>query len=185
MSSKVAARYAKALLDLALEKNVVETVHQDISTLHTTISGSRELYMMLKSPIINADKKQRVLQAVFGSNISPLTLSFIDILLKKRREEDLPDIAQSFGEQYKKLYGIIDAKLITAMPVNEALLNKVKDIVRKDTGANQVHITNEVSNDLIGGFVLEYNDKRYDASISSKLKQLYRGFAVRDYIKQY
>src|SRR6516225_7204616 len=122
---RLAARYAKSILDLSLEKNQLEAVHNDMLLLKETLHNSRDLVNLLRSPIIKADKKGKILNAIFTGKISPLTSAFITLLLNKEREGNLPEIAAAFVEQYKTHMGISTVRLTTAVPVGEDLKNAI------------------------------------------------------------
>jgi len=98
---RLAARYAKSILDLAIEKGELEAIHGDMLLLKQACRDSKELESLLRSPIIKADKKGKILQAIFAGKISPLTSAFITLLLNKEREGYLSGIASAFVEQYK------------------------------------------------------------------------------------
>src|SRR6476620_9378964 len=119
METRASQRYAKSLLDLSLEKGQLEQVHEDMQLVHSTIRGSEELSILLRSPIIKTDKKQDILKAIFGGKIGVITASFIDIVTRKRREAQLENIAESFIAQYKKHKNILTAVITTASGLDE------------------------------------------------------------------
>src|SRR5690606_7316415 len=98
---RVASRYTKSLLDLAVEQGQLEAVHQDMSRLLELAASNREFKVMLQSPVINADKKLKVLNALFVEAKSPLTLTFFRVVAQKGREGGLLDIAKDCHRQYK------------------------------------------------------------------------------------
>src|SRR5689334_16429619 len=103
---RLASRYAKSLLDLAVEKGQLEQVYNDINYLKQLTGGSRELVSMLRSPVVSADKKQSVLDAVTKDSISEMTAAFNRLLIAKSREGELPEIITAFISQYKEKKGI-------------------------------------------------------------------------------
>ena len=88
---RLAARYAKSILDLSIEKGQVENVYKDMVLLQDTCKGSREFVNLLRSPVIKPDKKGKILDAILTGKISPLTAAFIKLLLNKERESHLPE----------------------------------------------------------------------------------------------
>lgn len=99
---RLASRYAKALLGIAIEQNQMEQVYTDMHWLQAAIRQSRDLLNLLRSPIIKADLKTKALQAVLQNNVTPLTQRFTALLASKNRESILPEIAPAFIEQYKE-----------------------------------------------------------------------------------
>ncbi len=183
-SAKLATRYAKSLIDLSVEKGQLEEVYQDIQSLDKA-TDNRDLYLLLKSPIVNTSKKSAILKTLFDGKLNDITSSFINIIVNKRRESFLPDIVDSFIEQYKSRKHIASATLVTATPVNDALLEKVRAIVKAQTGEETVNLDTSVDESLIGGFILKFGDKLYDSSISHKLEKLKKGFSKNKYVREY
>ena len=179
---RLAARYAKAILDLAVEKNELENVYNDMLFLRQAFRDSRDLVSMLRSPIIKADKKGKVLDAIGAGRISVITASFNKLLLTKEREAYLPEIVTAFIEQYKIYKGIQTVKLTTATPVSEELKQAILEKVRTVRNVQQIDLHTEVNQDLIGGFVLEIGDELVDASIAFELNNIKKQFKNNDFI---
>ena len=182
--SRISSRYAKSLLDLSVEGNSTDKVVNDIEVFSKMLE-SRDLQLLLKSPIVSAGKKSEIFTALFNGKFSELTMAFFNIILKKGREEFLPQIAEDFMQQYKKAKGITDVKLTTASKVPDSLLDEIKSkLLNSDSTSETVEITTSVDEDLIGGFVVEIGDKLYDDSIAHKLNEMKKQFASNNYIKQ-
>lgn len=182
-SSKLSFRYAKSLLDLAIEQNNLEVVKNDIESFLKMLEN-RDLVLLLKSPIVNTLKKESIFKALFGERFSVLTNAFFNIVLKKGRESNLEDIAKNFIVQYKQLIGLTSVKLTTATPIDAANLQAIKTklIASKET-AKDVEITTAVNPAIIGGYVLQIGDNLYDNSISHKLNQLKKNISNKEFIK--
>jgi F-type H+-transporting ATPase subunit delta len=179
---RLAARYAKSLIDLALEKGQLEAVHNDMLFLQQAIRGSRELANLLKSPIINPDKKDKILDAIAAGKVSQITTTFNKLLLSKGRESYLPEIVTSFIEQYKEHKGIHTVKLTTAVPVTEDVKKAIVDKVSADKNLKNIELVTAVDESLIGGFVLEIGDELVDGSIAFDLKNIKKQFQNNDFI---
>jgi F-type H+-transporting ATPase subunit delta len=175
--SRVAGRYAKSLMDLAIEQGKLQTVVGDIEQLATAVKN-RDLYLMLKSPIINGDKKESVMGILFGESFDNMTMSFINICISKGREELLPEIASDFLAEYKRMRGITEVKLRTATPLSQDAIEAIREkLLTSSTTAKNVEIETVVDPSLIGGYVIEFGDKLYDASVVNKLAVLKKEFA--------
>lgn len=182
---RVAVRYAKSLIDLGSEQNIIEDFHKDMTVLKEALSN-RDLHLLVKSPIVKADKKMAILKEIFGSSFNKVTMSFFDILTKKGREVILPEIATAFLDQYQILKHVTAVKLSTANPLNDGALEEIKKaLLSSDSTDTNVEIETEVNPDLIGGFVLKIGDKLYDASVAYKLDQIKRKFTDNKYIKSF
>lgn len=179
---RLAGRYAKSLVDLALERNTLEEVYKDMLFLQKVCKNSREFVSLLKSPVVKADKKVAILDAVTASEITELTASFNRLLVNKGRESNLPEIITAFIEQYKQHKGIQTVTLTTATPVSEELKNQIISQVQQQSGNRSIDLTTKVEEDIIGGFKLEIGDTLVDASISYDLNKIRAQFLNNDFI---
>lgn len=179
---RLAARYAKSLLDLANERNELEVVYEDILYLQVLCKQSREVVTLLRSPVITPDKKLAVLNALTKDRTSESTNAFIRLMVNKAREEFLPEVIPSFIAQYKKQKGIHVVKLTTAMPASEELKKQIIERVQSQTKMKHIELKAEVQEDIIGGFLLEIGDTLVDASISYDLNKIRSQFLNNDFI---
>lgn len=181
---RLASRYAKSLLDLSVEQNVVDTTLQDIKLLDSVCNQSRDFANMLRSPIIKADKKSAIIDAVVGSKLHPLTQAFVKLLVSKGRESNMPEIATAFIGQYKQMKNIKTATLTTAVPVSDSLKEAIRGKVLNAMPGMQIELKEQVNADLIGGFVLQVEDKLVDASIRRDLNDVKAQFLKNIYISK-
>lgn len=168
----VAARYAKSLLGLAQEKGLTEVIHKDMQFLQQTLAQSRPLLLMLKNPIVRAEKKNAVVKAVFKSRLNPMTMAFLEIIARKNREAILDAVADAYINQYDKQKGIQRATVLTTMPLTDALRKKFKDMVFNNSGAKIVELSETIDPKLIGGYILRIGDQQIDGSIRNQLNEL-------------
>lgn len=177
--AKLAGRYAKSLIDLAQEQGKLETILGDIQAFKAA-NENRDMYMMLKSPIINPTKKRSIIKAIFGESFDEMTMAFTNIVLTKGREEYLPEICEEFISQYRGIKNIISATVISATPLKEDTLEKIKDKIRSEMaqGGGTVEIETKVDASLLGGFVIEIGDSLYDASVATRLSKLRKEFTT-------
>lgn len=182
---RVASRYVKSLLGLAVEKGAVEAVHQDMLLFSKICKENRAFVMMLKSPVVRHDKKRDILEKIFAGKMNPLSMAIIDILTRKNREPLLPSIATEFHNAYNVHKGIGQANITTSLPMDNEMREVVESIVRKLSDRKLVEIDEKVDKDLIGGFILNVGDRQIDASIKSKLRTLSLKFNENYYIKEF
>jgi len=181
----IARRYARSLLELSKEKGQLAEEYQDMRLLQQVIKSSRDFLLMLRNPVINPDKKIRIVEAIFKDKISPITAAFFKLVTEKRREKYLPEIAGSFIDQYNLLKKIVTATLTTAVPADQAIKDRVIQMVRDATGHEQVDLREKIKPDLIGGYILQFEDKQYDSSIRRYLEKLDDNFLSNIYLKRY
>jgi F-type H+-transporting ATPase subunit delta len=181
--TRVASRYAKSLITLAVEKNQLEQVYKDMQLVSEITSGNKELQLLLKSPIVKADKKKAILNKILAGNVSEMTSAFVNIIASKGREYLLMDIAYAFVEQYKKLKGIITAELTTAVQLPEELKKKILALVNPKN--QPVEVVENINKDIIGGFIVRVDDKQVDASVQRKIAELKQEFNKNPYIADF
>ena len=173
---RIASRYAKSILDLGIEQNQVDNLFEDMKVLKDNLKV-RDLKMLVKSPIIKANTKERIFKTIFGDKVSEMTILFFNILARKGRETYLPEIVDSFIDQYKKYKKITEVTLTTAQPISESALASIQQALSSsDVTEDTVEITSAVDESLIGGFVIELGDKLYDASVAHKIEQVKKQF---------
>ena len=182
--TKVGRRYAQSLMDLAIEKNISGKINDDMLLIADTCAKNRELSLLLKNPIINTDKKDAILKAIFGGKVDAMTNAFMQIITRKGRESNLEEIAVSFTTLFKSIAGIKTAYVTTAFPMDESLRNQIMSLVRNAKGAN-AELVEQINKDIIGGFILRIGDIQYDASIAKKLQKLKSDFDDNLYVKEY
>lgn len=173
--SRAAKRYAKAILNYALEQQKEAQVHDDMVLIATTIKESADLQVLLGSPVIKSDVKKAGLIAVFGSKVSDLSVSLINLLIDNKRLAILEDVAKQYSLIYDELKGIEVAEVTTATPLTDALNKKVLAKVKELTD-KEATLKNVVNPEILGGFILRIGDVQYDASIANKLQLLKRQF---------
>ena len=177
MSSKAGARYAKSLLDLSKEQNAVEEVKNDMVFFEKIVDDNSELEAILKNPIVPLDKKQGILQGIFGAKVHAITASFFKLVVSKGRSAILFDTAKQFVAQYDAIKGIVTAEVTSASALTDANRTEVVALVKKELAASEVVLKEKVDPALIGGFILKVGDKQFDASIASGLTKLKKEFA--------
>jgi F-type H+-transporting ATPase subunit delta len=173
----VATRYAKSLLQLAIEKGQLEKVYADMQLVESVCEENKEFTNFLHSPIIKTDKKVAVIKEVFAGKVDNITSGFLTILTQKRRELYMKEIAGEFVAQYKQYKNILTAVITSAVGIDKTVKAKVLELV-KQTTKGEVELVEKVDKDLIGGFILTIGDKQVDASVSRKLNDLRKAFSV-------
>jgi len=172
--SRAALRYAKAILDLAVENKATDALEKDMQNIVQTISGSAELREMLASPVIKGGAKKETLLAIFKGS-DKVTEGTIAMLVDNKRVSMLNEVASKYLILNEQLKGKDVAFVTTAVPLTAELEEKILAKVTELTG-NKVTIENKIDESIIGGFVLRVGDLQYDASIANKLSSLKREF---------
>jgi len=179
---RLAGRYAKSLIGLAIERKELDSVYNDMLYLQAVIAQSKEFLVILRSPVITPDKKKAILESVTNGKISEMVAGFNRLLILKGREAFLPEIITAYIDQYKVLKDIFVVKLTTATPASEELKQMIIEKVKATTSLQNIELKTEVKEELIGGFVLQMGDTLVDASISYDLNAIKQQFLNNDFV---
>ena len=179
---RLAGRYAKSLLGLAEEQNQVDAVYADMKWLHTVNKSNADFVAVLRSPIIKADVKEKIIESITTGRVSNLTAAFIKLLVKKGRESDLPEIVMAYIDQFNIVRNIHKVKITTASPLTDDLKNTILANVKAASSTETFEVETLVDEDLIGGFLLETDGQLVDASVLRDLKDIQKQFMNNDYI---
>lgn len=179
---RLATRYAKSLIDLAIERGELEQVYADMQWINAVCKSNKDFVNLLRSPIITSDTKKKILEAVTTGNISEMTAGFNRLLITKGRESNLPEISLAFISSYKEKKNIHTVKLTTATPVTDTVKNAIIAQVKKSAGFQHVELEEKIDANIIGGFVLQVGDQLVDASVAYDLKAIAKQFENNDFI---
>lgn len=177
--TKAAVRYAKSVLELARTGDKLDKVNKDMDLIAKTVSESRELEIMLNSPVINSDRKIAVLKAIFEGKVDELTMKFIILMTSKKREGILAEIGREFTDLYRKTKGITKAEVTTARPLDENIKSQIR---ARLNAPGEIEFVEKIDPSLIGGFIVKVGDKQFDGSISRSLLELRKNLLKNDYI---
>ena len=168
---RIATRYAKSLIGLATEQGNLDKVYEDVQCIYDTAISSPDLVAMLSSPLIKADTKNSILASVFNETTILMQL-FLKKVISARREKFLVEIANQFIAIYNEQKGIATATVTAATTLDEASLTQIKSYISKKINKPHVQLTVKTDADIIGGLVINYEDKLLDMSIKSELNKL-------------
>jgi len=172
---KITQRYAKALLELSLTENKIETVSKDLDFFLRTLLGYRPLQLALKSPIIRKEKKAAIVEQIFKDKISDLTLSFIKLVINRQRAELLESIIQRFFIMRDERLNLKTVIIYTPFNLDENQLNHLKKMLEEYTG-KKVNLIEKIDKSLIGGVIIQIDDTIINGSIKHILENLKKRF---------
>lgn len=181
---KIAKRYAKALFDFSQEVGKTKDIFNDMSLVYSIFSESKEFINFLRNPIVKGSKKMLVFREAFNGSVNDITLKYIEIITKGKRESLLPEISKQYISLFKESIGLKTATIKTAVALDEAerksIIANLMKLTKKD-----IELLETIDSSLLGGFVLQIDGKQYDASFKSKINKLKKEFATNEFIKQF
>lgn len=180
-SGGLSRRYAKALADVAAEQQALEAVGRDLHTVVETMQQTREATAFFASPAIPLSDKRRVLQAIAaGVGVKPLSASFLNLVLEKRRLPHLGEIALAYEELIDERLGRGKATVTSAVPLSEPIIHGLKERLRTVTG-KEIYLETRVDPAIVGGFVAQIGSTIYDGSLRTQLKKVREHLLKNEY----
>ncbi len=173
---KVSYRYAKAIIDSAVEMNQLESIKKDFSYFVNMLSGSKELKNLIKSPIVQVYKKKRIFEDLLKENTSPLFLNFVLLVAEKRRENLLFVINEEFIKIYNEMNGILPVTITTANSIDANLSDKITKKLHEWTGKSIIPEF-KIDKSIKAGIKIRIDDWVFDASLKTRLQSLYHELA--------
>ncbi len=171
----VAKRYAKALYAYAQENGSEERVHREMQTLLRHFLALPQLRQALDNPVLTKEEKTAILCQAAGGEVSEAFQRFTRLIMDKRREKQIQFIAVSYADLYRQHHNILTAHLTTASPISEQNLEKMKQLV-VNSAQGTVEFETHVDKTIVGGFVLDVNFERMDASVAQQIREVSRQF---------
>lgn len=169
--SHIHTRYAKSLLLLAQEKNLLDEIKSDIELIYKTLINSEDLKKLLDHPILKSSRKSEILGQIFNQNINKLTHQFLKLIVKNKRENSLKFICLKFINLYKESKRIKTAVLTTAYKLNDKEKTNIISAIEKKFNVT-VELHEKVNENLIGGMIIQIEDQQLDLSVAKQIQRL-------------
>lgn len=171
MDYRAAQRYSRALFNLASGKNLLDDVAADFLAVRQMIEKHPEISHLVSNSTIAQSEKEDFLEKVMPAHIARLLVDFLKVLMKKRRFRELAAIQEMFHKLYEKHKGIQKVGVISAVELSGAVLDRIRTVLEKKLNL-YVHLVPEVDPAMIGGLVLQLEDKEINASFRERLREL-------------
>lgn len=171
-ATEIVEPYAKALMSIAREHDLVDRIGEDVAALREALQSSQELQQFLDNPLIKAESKKSVLRQIAGDSVHNYTLNFLMLLVDRGRILFLDDICQNYQAQLRQLKNIVLAEVTSAGELSDGQKDAIRDKVKSFTGASDVELELEIDPDLIGGIVIRVGSQVLDASLRGQLRRL-------------
>ncbi|NEP57381.1 MAG: F0F1 ATP synthase subunit delta [Symploca sp. SIO2G7] len=176
LSAGMVEPYAEALMSLAQEHELTERFGEDVAGLLTILQESSDLQQLLGSPVVKAEDKKAILQRIStsleGDQLHPYMISFLNVLVDRRRILFLETIIQEYQALLRKLKQTVLAEVTSAVSLTDEQEQSVREKVRDITGASQVEIDTKIDPELIGGVIIKVGSQVIDSSLRGQLRRI-------------
>ena len=171
-NSAISIRYAKALLNIALEQKQVESYADELAKVTSVMESEDLLRLLLDSPTFPLEKKQAILSDLCGLlELSDGMKNYLGLLLEKDRIGYIPQIELNYRKFADELSGVVRATITSASKLTKARSEAIKKGLEKQSGLKVV-LNIETDKTLIGGLQAEMGGKLFDGSVKTQLKRI-------------
>jgi F-type H+-transporting ATPase subunit delta len=170
--SKISVRYAKALFKAASEAKMLVPVMEDMKLI-MEVYNIDTFRAVLESPIVKTSDKRIVVEKLFSSKVSNLSMTFLNLMLTNKRESHLPDIARNFKTQFKQSQGILSAEIVVSEPIDKGQTENFRILLKKIFNS-EIELEASIKPSILGGFIIRVEDEQLDASVASSLTKIKR-----------
>jgi len=171
--SAIAIRYSKALFALAKEKNILSDIKKDMALIVSVCDNEQYFNQFLENPVLAYSKKIEIFNIIFKDKTNAVTLNFLQLIAKNRREQFLKYMAIDFLNLYKEFQGIKTINFTSVEKISDAVKKEIKEIIKNSYKAD-TELVEKTNADLIGGFIFRIDDEQYDASVANQLEKIKR-----------
>lgn len=175
----IPVRYATALIDYAENSKSQDVVYKDAVQLADSFATTKELGVALENPVLSKEDKKKIILTASGGKISSVFLTFIDLILKNNREAELHSIVLKYKDLYRKKNNILHGKLTTAVAVDKTTEDKLVSLVEKKVNGT-LELEKIIDPTILGGFLMEIDSVRWDASIKNQLNRIKNEYIERN-----
>ncbi len=181
--SKISVRYAKAIFILAKERNILKNVFNDFGLVKEVISENIEFYSVITSPIIKPSEKKLLLNNVFKSSLTEITMNFLIMLVENSREAYISDISRNFEDLYRKEFNIKKVILTTPGGLSQDTRDKIAKTVATSYKSD-VEILDVINPEMLGGIVIRIEHQQLDLSVATQLREIKKTLKIDSYLKK-
>lgn len=171
-SYNIVSRYAKSLIELSIDRQLLDSTIENAGFFRE-VTKIREFRNLLKNPVIKPDRKIKVFEQLFKKDVNDIFFKFMQLVIKKGRESLLTQIFDEVLDQHKRMMMITDIQLTTATQLDPDFMNRLNEsLIKSSITAEKIDFKTKVDKEIIGGFIIQIEDKLLDSSIRKKLKKI-------------
>jgi F-type H+-transporting ATPase subunit delta len=182
-NTRVARRYAAALMSFAGSDKNVDALAKDLELIGNTLAASRELQLLVASPVVRPEKKGEIFTALFGKKIGKPAKAFLDLLVEKQREQHLGAIIEQFNAMRDETMGVVNVHVTSAADLSSAQEKSLQKELGRITGKD-VRLSTAVNASIRAGLLVRVGDTVFDASLRRQLEILRERFLTGGTVTQ-
>jgi F-type H+-transporting ATPase subunit delta len=171
MAQLVSSRYATALFDLALEKNEIDKIYEDITLVNSTFKTDENLQKVLASPMFTSEVKLSILKNTFSKYVCEDVIGFFTVVFSKNRENLFTEITDIFLAKVRDYKNLATAEVFSAKPLSDERISELTEKLSKKFN-KQIEVKVEVDPALIGGIKIRVCGHLIDGTVKKQLDEI-------------
>ena len=168
----IPCRYAKALYKYASEHGTTKAVYDLMNRVVDSFRSAPDMQKVLSNPFVKAEDKEKLLLSAAGGETDGAYARFVKLILEHKRTEYAYRMMLAYRDIYRKENNILQVNITTAAELPASQMQQLRQLVERAFKGSTLEFSQSVNPDLIGGFVIDVDSVRMDASISNELEQL-------------
>lgn len=171
MNLAAAQKYAVSIYELALEENILEPIQEELMSLNQIFTTDSEFLKLLTVPTISTQEKGNIIDQVFGTKVHQYVLNLLKLLSEKNRMDSFFGLYTHFKKLYNEKMNICEVTVVTAIPLNEVLTQKLSAKLAQITGKT-VQLVAKVDPSVLGGVLLKMENDQVSDTLQNRLSSL-------------
>ena len=171
-NGRISVRYARALFQLAQEQGCEDAVYDGLTRFaHNYLLAITQFNEVLSDPIVAREEKVRLVELAAGEPLHDTLKQFITFVAEQKREDKMIFIAMKYMEMYREKHNILSTNVTTATELSDESYDRIKAFIKQSFGA-EAEMEVKIDPSLIGGFILDIENTRMDASVAGQLNAM-------------
>jgi F-type H+-transporting ATPase subunit delta len=167
---EIAQVYARALFEVAMERDILDEIHDELGAFTEALNENRELAVFFFSPYFSSEEKKNGLErAVTGAD--PAFMNFLQALLERHRMPVIFRIRARFEQLWDEENKLLPVEVTSSVELDKEIVQSIGERIGEQTG-QKVELSSKVDPDILGGLVVRVGNFVLDASIRNRLNQL-------------
>ena len=171
-NGRISVRYARALFQTAQQQGCEDAVYDGLTRFaHNYLLAISQFNEVLSDPIVASEEMVKLVEMAVGEPLDDTLKRFITFVAEQKREDKMFFIAMKYMEMYREKHNILNTQVTTATELPEESYDHIKAFIKQTFGAD-AELEVKIDPSLIGGFILDIEHTRMDASVAGQLNAL-------------
>lgn len=166
-----ARRYAKALLEVAVEREKVRDLEEQVNLLTEIYQKNEDLQQFLNNPLVDREEKEEGIKEILSGQFDEEIILLVVNLIRKEKASILPDVSRMYDDMADDHFGVVKVRAHTARSLDEEEQHKLESKLERLLDGQEVEISYQVEDSLLAGLKLYIGNHIIDGSLSGKMER--------------